>query len=678
MRDRAQPTAGFSSVRSKGRLLASVALVASLAGGFAAIWQSVRRESFEPPRDEIIALIVRSGRVAGRLVGGIVPAHKHPRGAQSLPGAPHSSELLLAIGSLEVGAEHRADSAADADLAIAALARGDADRALQLFALALNADTSSAELWSDAAAAYLTASRDFDRPELAVRALAAAGEALNLKPELREAQFNRALALEAMGLIDPALVAWRDYAAIPGDPWGVVALLHADALQQDALPWEKWPAVRQQLVEFADNANTSSAMGLTRLASFRHKIREWIELDLLVAWARALLANDSDRAERLLDRARFVAEMLQRVGGDDQPAQGIRAITSTHGTDRLKSLATAHLAVAEAIHLFDDGSVSAAAARFAGAAPALARAGSSYAAWNAVYQSVALYADRQLPRALGVLETELPNVSAGKFHYLQGRRAWLKGLIQLHQGRLSSALTHYNAALEHFEQAGERESEIAVSSLLGESLFSLGQRSDAWRHQIGAVRSSTAVTVARRRHLVLLTAGLMCLDEGAPRAALEFENAVIAGAVADGERPSSLLNAYLQRSRNRVRPAQLRWCSRRSSKGSRATVAHQRTRSTAPQRGGDPRGSSYRASGGGTGRSARRRNSSDQLFRTTRRGIVPSGLVPCPFAGSANHECSRRCRIRCPTRDCGVRAAAQFRQRVRLPRAALRGRLECL
>ena len=164
----------------------------------------------------------------------------------------------------------------------------------------------------------------------------------------------------------------------------------------------------------------------------------------------------STLAARLLRRAHYAAEALVAAGGDDQPLQGIRAITAAGSPALVAQLAGAHVALADAMRLFDDVGVPPAAKRFAEARPAFALARSSYARWSTVYESVVLYGHRQLPRAWAVLDADTTRDGSGR--YLRGRQAWLKGVIRLHEGRLSDALTHYTDALDEFEAVGERDS----------------------------------------------------------------------------------------------------------------------------------------------------------------------------------------------------------------------------
>ncbi|OYT72522.1 MAG: hypothetical protein CFK52_04800 [Chloracidobacterium sp. CP2_5A] len=102
------------------------------------------------------------------------------------------------------------------------LAEGQPLAAFAHLQLALQQFPRDARLRSDLGLALLEAARD--APEAAAEALDAFAEALRLDPDLLEARYNRARALEATGRRAEALDAWRDYATRdPQSAWGALA-----------------------------------------------------------------------------------------------------------------------------------------------------------------------------------------------------------------------------------------------------------------------------------------------------------------------------------------------------------------------------------------------------------------------------------------------------------------------
>lgn len=105
-------------------------------------------------------------------------------------------------------------------LAVARLLLGEVDASVRLLQDLVDEEPRDASLRSDLAAAYLTRAEREDRAEDWSLALDAAKAALDLEPNLREALFNKALALESLPTPEEAIEAWESYeAAFPADEW---------------------------------------------------------------------------------------------------------------------------------------------------------------------------------------------------------------------------------------------------------------------------------------------------------------------------------------------------------------------------------------------------------------------------------------------------------------------------
>lgn len=89
-----------------------------------------------------------------------------------------------------------------------------------------------ARLQSDLAAAYLVRAEGSGPGDDARKALDAADAAVRLDPSLREAYFNRALALESLQRTGEARKAWEEYrSAFPGDEWLPAVGAHLERLR---------------------------------------------------------------------------------------------------------------------------------------------------------------------------------------------------------------------------------------------------------------------------------------------------------------------------------------------------------------------------------------------------------------------------------------------------------------
>ena len=157
----------------------------------------------------------------GRFTGGFpyAPAPPVTRGTSEQPPV---AEVQIAAAEIEqrLDADNRANALAA--LGVAYVARGEWDRGVAALERAAALAPNHAPTQSDLSAAYLARARQgsSDYPD----ALAAAERALKLSAPPLEASFNRAVALERMGMRERAARAWDDYLARDSDsPWAAEA-----------------------------------------------------------------------------------------------------------------------------------------------------------------------------------------------------------------------------------------------------------------------------------------------------------------------------------------------------------------------------------------------------------------------------------------------------------------------
>ena len=86
---------------------------------------------------------------------------------------------------------------------------GELEKGLQVLEAAVTTPAPDPAWLNDLSAVYLAVAQRSDRPELVPKALAAAERATRLNGRLREAVFNKALALEAIHLTDQAEAGWK-------------------------------------------------------------------------------------------------------------------------------------------------------------------------------------------------------------------------------------------------------------------------------------------------------------------------------------------------------------------------------------------------------------------------------------------------------------------------------------
>jgi anti-sigma factor RsiW len=157
--------------------------------------------------------------IEGRLSGGM-PYKERPivtRGENTRRVAP---DVTLAATQLEtaVAGQSAADQAARA---LAALATGEVDRAVEALEGAVRQSPADPGFLSDLSAAYLARAARSGSPDDGRLALEAADRALLVNAAMPEALFNRALALDGLDRADDARRAWQAYLKVDRDsPWG--------------------------------------------------------------------------------------------------------------------------------------------------------------------------------------------------------------------------------------------------------------------------------------------------------------------------------------------------------------------------------------------------------------------------------------------------------------------------
>lgn len=175
---------------------------------------------YVPEMAELIRVNAPTRAIEGRLSGGFryAPPPIVTRGAGDRP----DLEFAAAAGQVRGEIGSRSGSAAEAARGVTFLLSGDPVAAVAALERATTFPGASAQMWSDLSAAYLARGQTGD----AERAAASAQRAIDADPNLLEARYNRALALEREGG-DAARDAWREYIARERDAdWVAEAQRH--------------------------------------------------------------------------------------------------------------------------------------------------------------------------------------------------------------------------------------------------------------------------------------------------------------------------------------------------------------------------------------------------------------------------------------------------------------------
>lgn len=409
------------------------------------------------------------------------------------------------------------------------------DRSLSLLESAARLSERPAPALADLAAARLANAERTGRPRELVLAYEAAARALALDSTLAAARWNRALALDRLGLADEAATAWRDVAqSEPRSPWATEARARADALSREA-PRPAPPASPAEAAAYAA-ADPQQAL----LLGWDNVLGDWGEM---------AMSGDTTGAAAALRMAEALGTALERRGGDASLADAVRAIGAAAGPRR-PALARVHAAYARGRALYQAGD-------YQGAGPAFERLATDPAASAPLHAWALLYrgATRLYARRTAEAERDLGAVAAAadpaRLPALAGRAHWSIGTALLRSGRYAAALAEYRAAEPLLARAGEREHLGAVQYLEGETWLALGDRDAGWARLRRATATLRPVRGSLWLHNLLKVAAEAAATDGLPPAALALQDADVNAATRTGQ-PLYRAEALLARARLRA------------------------------------------------------------------------------------------------------------------------------
>lgn len=404
----------------------------------------------------------------------------------------------------------------------------------------------AARILSDLAAAYLVRAAKDERPLDLVLALDASGRALEASPDLPEALFNHALAIEALQLRNEARTAWEDVLdAEPTGPWAGEAREHLDVLAQPTL-LEAWKAERPLLERAAREGDDEEVAHL--VTTYATPVRDWIEEELLPAWGAAEMDGEAEQAADLLAVARAAGDALARDLGEHLPADAVAAIYGAAGPHH-QALADGHRAFGQGMKRYRQHDCTAATEHFREAETRFDAAGSPFAARAVLQETICSYY-RSPGQSIQVLEGLRHRLPSGRYPTLEGRIAWMIGLCQSGLGDLVAALASYRAGIEIFQQADDPDAGT-LSGYAAVVEEALGHPRAAWSGRLKALSILAVQADPRRLYNALHAIVGSLLAEERPDLAVHFQNELLVQAKAWNE-PGPLADAFLTRSRIRL------------------------------------------------------------------------------------------------------------------------------
>jgi CHAT domain-containing protein/tetratricopeptide (TPR) repeat protein len=456
----------------------------------------------EAPSERVLAAAERASAAAG---GGVDPAALHAAGVMDL--------LWRGEGGNSV------------------------DGALSLLERAARLSERPAPVLADLAAGRLVRAERTGSVRDLLEAYEAADEALAREPRLPAACFDRALALDRLGLAGEAAGAWARCAESGGrSPWADEARRRGRAAAAVA-PLPRPPAGPAGADAYAAaDPQRALLLGLDGAQG---------------EWGRGMAAGDTLRAAAALRMAEALGTALERRGRDASLAEAVREVRARNGSPaRLAALAGAHAAYAAARAAYEDGDYPAAAPGFEALAVDTA-ASAPLRAWALLFRGATrLYAGRG-----DAAERDFRAVAAAadpaRTPALAGRARWSAGTRLLRAGRYQAALAEYRAAEALLGRAGEREHLGAVRYLEGETRLALGDEDEGYAALLAAAWTLRPYRGSLWPHNLLDVMAKAAAVDGLPRAALALVDADVAAAARTG-RPIYAAEARLARARMRA------------------------------------------------------------------------------------------------------------------------------
>jgi CHAT domain-containing protein len=329
---------------------------------------------------------------------------------------------------------------------------------------------------SDYAAALLVRSDEADDGDLAAEALDASDRAINLDRQFAPALFNRALALERLGLLRAAQRAWREFLLVDSKSrWTDDALRHLRTLRLPDRRGE-WERVFHGL-QSAPQASIESAV-----RRFPEQARTWCEGVVMGQWADAVLKGDRAAAASHLRLAHEVASALRAQSGESLLYNSVVAAEAVRDTLRAVDLARAYA-------VYRDGRMAHAANRAAEAEvklrlaeEAFARCASPMQYVAAYYVGSALHAQLRLDDAkvrLDALADEHPEKRG--YLALMAMIGWERGACRAERGAISEAIDIFTRSRDVFRQLGEIDFAATMDAYLAACYDYIGDRHSGWK-----------------------------------------------------------------------------------------------------------------------------------------------------------------------------------------------------
>lgn len=379
------------------------------------------------------------------------------------------------------------------------------------------------EGWVALSAAYLALSTQNDSAEEAANAAEAALRAVGANPARPEAWFNRAVAVEKLGL---ALTwqPWRDHPKTEADRgWS------AEANQRHVpTPADWWPAFQLQVM-----SNSQPDGATVRSASRMHgdRVRTLVEDQLIPAWASSILQGNASEAALSLERAIGLAEVLQQEAEDPYSTTYVNEIARASSDP---GLAAGVLGAALARQALGRGDVARGQHLLAMVEPHVAPYPAAHSLQQLSLGTVAYYRG-DYSAAHHILSRLIEQAESQGWASLAGRAAFARAAVSVRSGDGGAADSDYRRAESWLSKAGEMALLASAQAVHARQLHEQGDDAWAWELLRGAFGALPAIDGATERRAIFNAAYRIALDSR-----LDILAAELLSALEDEARRSSL------------------------------------------------------------------------------------------------------------------------------------------
>jgi CHAT domain-containing protein/tetratricopeptide (TPR) repeat protein len=462
----------------------------------------------------LVAAAPRDGRyLEPRLSGDFAWAPILPtrRGANQ-PLDPREMKLIGAAGEvLEKTANDPAPAAQHA-AALAHLLAGRPAEAVPLLTK-LAVSSKNADLWSDLAAAHYAAGVQSDQAQQFGQALAAADTALQFNPRLPAALFNRALAIERLGLRDRAVAAWEQSLAIDGgSPWAAEARNHLQRLRGHS-------SFRDELERHYARLTVDEPLARDLAKRFPEDARRWGETEILGRWAEALLKGNDREADGHLALARVFGDEVSAGGGDCMLRDAVAAVGRSTPELR-RAIGETQLAFREAQLRYKAHEPKEALLLFEQAADGFSRGGSPLSLLARYYAANTFYDCGDKAESRRRIE-ELLATSPPQYPAHRADLQWQMGMLESAAGEWGRAITAFGESVRGYDRLDERHNSAVVRHILSEVYDRIGDSQTAWTQRVMAWQELGRTEDLRLQSAVQTAARAAAL-EGQWRVSLAF------------------------------------------------------------------------------------------------------------------------------------------------------------